>query len=746
MPEPYTRSAPLRFNIAERQLESESSPDGIPDINASSPTPDIVSETTTVMEMLPNFAENDEIVMETKKQLSQIYSTIQDRGDLETIWDNNDRMYRIKPDESKDDVHRANEATGVFHISINQLVSMAFKVMTDNPHNYKYGYKGIVDDEGQNLLRAKNAEILTKLLHKAFENGRFKKNLKRILLNLYKNGTGFLGIPWEKRLVDLTYRDKDTGSRKSMKVKEHNLPGFEFIPIDKIRLDENIDEIDDQPAIFIDSPISWGKLLSDSRKNKVKLFEKDAGQDEFKNKFAKYKYTISGNGDNTPLADRVENADRILQDRTSEFYQHWVVWALLPINKESGRWDKNGDEIRCRVRILGTPESCEIIEIRENIFPGGIPMLVAHQTEDDIGMYHISLGEKIKSYYDQICIAIDQLIDNRSKNCRRPVAYDPLRVEIDKYDFGHSNAIPVTGGDIRSAFVELQIADMTQTIMPTINYCEMKIKEIMNTTDAVMGQALGGRTSASEYMGAKASATTPIYSDMASMEGDIIGGYMLKFAQYVHTFMTLEDIVDQIGDVGNEFQFQLADIYSLELRGVVEAMDKMTRIQNILQLLNLITDPDGRAKTLIRLAEAMEIENPAELVPIPAKDQAVKAALWENNELLIYAQWDEPQMGEMHDLHLQIHKPAMWQAQREDPPNPNINFIQDHISKHEMLKKQQEAMSSQAGGNSPLPQQTGVDGTGIPLPGDIQGAQISGNLGNINAGTPVAAEPASPEG
>lgn len=732
------RSAPLRQDIAFRQMESELSPTDTPDINAFSPVPE---QPATIAELFPNWAEDEQVVTETKKQLSNIYSTISDRGDLETIWDDNDRMYRVKPDETKDDVHRANEATGVFHISINQLVSMAFKVMTDNPHNYKYGYKGVIDDEIVNTMRAKNAEILTQLLHRAFENGRFKKNLKRLLLNIYKNGTGFLGIPWEKRMVDLTYRDKETGGRKSMKVSDHNLPGFEFIPIDKIRLDENIDEIDDQPGIFIDSPISWSKLLSDSRKNKVKLFARDSEQEDFKNKFAKYKYTVSGNRDNVALSDRADNADRPLQDRTSEQYQHWVIWALLPINKESGKWDINADEIRCRVRILGTPESCEIIEIRENVFPGGIPMLVAHQTEDDIGMYHISLGEKIKSYYDQICIAIDQLIDNRSKNCRRSLFYDPLRItSIDKYDFGHSNAIPVEGGDIRSAVVEMQIADMTQTIMPTINYCEMKIKEIMNTTDAVMGQALGGRTSASEYMGAKASATTPIYSDMASMEDDIIGGYMLKFAQYVHTFMTLEDIVDQVGEVGNEFQFQLADIYSLELRGVVEAMDKTMRIQNLMQLFSMSTAPDARAKIMIRLAEAMEVENPAEMIPIPAKDQAVKAALWENNEMLVHAQWDEPEMGEMHDIHLQIHKPAMWQAQREDPPNPNINFIQEHISKHEMLKKQQEAMS-QAGGVSPLPQQTGVDGTGALLPGDVQGEAIAAPMGNIQAGSPVPSEP-----
>lgn len=739
------RAAPLRQDIAFRQMESEQADSEPQSAEISSPEP--AQEDVALFDLFPNFTESDEVVTETKKQLSAIYSSIQDRGDLETIWGDNDRMYRVKPDDSKDDEHRANEATGVFHISINQLVSMAFKVMTDNPHNYKYGYKGVIDDEATNMVRAKNAEILTKLLHKAFEGARFKKNLKRILLNIYKNGTGFLGIPWEKRIVDLTYRDKATGDRKSMKVSEHNLPGFEFIPIDKVRLDENIDELDDQMGIYIDSPISWGKLLADSRKNKVKLFEKDAGSEGFKNKFAKYKYTITGNGENDALGERADNADRPLQDRTSELYQHWVIWALLPIDKKTGKWNPDGDEIRCRVRILGTPESCEIIEIRENVFPGGVPMLVAHQTEDDIGMYHISLGEKIKSYYDQICIAVDQLIDNRSKNCRRPVFFDPLRVEIDKYDFGHSNAVPVTGGDIRSAIVEAQIADMTQTIMPTINYCEIKIKEIMNTTDAVMGQALGGRTSASEYMGAKASATTPIYSDMASMEDDIIGGYMLKFAQYVHTFMTLEDIVDQVGEVGQEFQFALADIYSLELRGVVEAMDKAMRIQNLMQLFAMSTDPDAKAKIMIRIAEAMEVENPSEMIPIPAKDQAVKAALWENNEMLIHAQWDEPQMGEMHDLHIQIHKPALWQAQREDPPNPNINFIQEHISKHEQLKKTEQAMSQVSGGNGPLPQSPGMNGTGSsPLPGDIQGEQISGQMGNINAGTPVAAEPPLPEG
>lgn len=698
---------------------------------------------TSIIELFPNYAEHDGIVEQTKKRITSIFSSIRDRGDMEDIWKKNDEMYRVKPDPDKDEKHRANEATGVFHISVNQLVAMSFKTFTDNPDNYKYGFRAVLNDEVGNIYRSKNAEIMTLLLQKSLSQSHFKSNLRKSLYDVYKNGNCLIGIPWEKQIVDLQYRDKVTGNRKSKEFTQCNLPKFENIPLDKVWLDENIESIDGQPGTFIRSPISWTKLLSDSKKNNVKLFKPD-GDESLRNKFEKYKETTNSTEFNNALADRHDNADRTLQDRTTELYRHWVVWVNLPIDKETSKWGEDVPEIRCRVRLLGDPESCEIIEIRENIFPGGVPVISAHQTEDDVGMYHISLGEKIASYYDQICVAIDQLIDNRSKNVRRPLFYDPLRVEIDKYDFGHSNAIPTPGVDPRTVIYEAQIADMTATIMTTIQYCEQKVKEIMNTTDAVTGQAMGGRTSASEYMGAKVAATTPIFSDMACIEDALIGEYMRRFAQYIHVFMTHDDIVQQIGPIGAEFQFDLSDIYTIELRGVSEAMDKATKVQNLLQLFNLTQDANARPRILLRLAEAMGVENPNEFVTIPAKDQAIKAALWENNEMLVHGQWDEPETGEMHDIHLPIHKQALWQAQREPEKNLNIPLMQEHISFTEQLKKQAEAG---AGGSFPGGYGQPVQTNRTPLPGDLSGQAISASLGNINAGSPIPqSEPSMPVG
>lgn len=707
----------------------------LPDI----PQPPDIEETSTVtiQELFPNYAENEEIVEQTKLRIRTLFSHIQDRGDLEEIWDKNDEMYRVKPDDAKDDKHRANESTGIFHVSVNQLVSMAFKTYTDNPENYSYGFTSIIDDEGANQIRARNAEIMTLLLHKSMRENEFKKNLKKLLYDIYKNGVAFAGVPWEKHVIDLIYRDKKNGERKSKAITKNNLPKLKHSPLDSVWLDENIDTIDAQPIICIRAPISWTELLADSKKNKIKLFEKEGNQ-SLHDKFEKYKDTVVSTQYGTPKSDRFDNADRTLQDRTGARYKHWLCWANLPIDKDKNKWENDGAEIRCRVRIIGDPENGDILEIRENVFPAGIPMLVGHQTQDDIGMYPISLGEKVKTYYDQICIAIDQLIDNRSKNNRKPIVCDPVRVNLDRYDFGHSGVITVDG-DVRTALMELQISDMTGTIMNTINYYELKVKEIMNTTDAVLGMAMGGRTSASEYMGARAAATTPIFSDMASIEDDIIGGFMRKFSQYIHTFMTLDDIIEQIGPIGKEFQFDLNDIYTIDLRGVTEFINKTERIQGFMQLYNLTQDSGVKSKIVLRIAKTMGVENPQELVVIPAKDQAIKAALYENNEMLIFGKWDEPEPGELHEAHLPIHRQAEWNAQRDG--NPNINFIRQHILMTEQLKKTETALA----GISSLPSLNGPMANVPATPGQEAGQEISSQFGNINAGSPVPTEqPAIP--
>lgn len=688
---------------------------------------------TDIDNLLTNYAENKEILEKATKALREAWSNVNDRSEVEEIWEKNDEMYRVKPDAAKDSKHRANESTGVYHVSVNQLVAIAYKTFTDNPETYYYGYTSDYADPSANAVRQKNAAILTKLLRKAQAQARFKQSLKHILHDCYKYGNCFGGLLWEKRLVELDFRDKESGQRRTKTLQSSDLPLLVPIPIDRVYLDENIDSIEDQPAIFIRDPIGWIRFKDDVDKGKFYINPDDGST--LKETAQRHRETVTSEY-TTPQSDRMDNADRSMQERSTGIFKHWYIWINLPIKMQTAQWDENGQEKRFRIRILGDPDNGIVGEIRANMFPGGVPVLVGHQSVDDIGIYHISLGEKIETYFDQICVATDQLMDNRSKNTRRPIFYDPLRVDIANYDFGHGQGIPVNGGDPRTALYEAQLADMTGTIMATIQYCELKVRELMNTTDAVMGMAMGGRTSASEYMGAKIAATTPIFADLSTIEDAIMGEYMRRFMQYIHTFLTPQDLIALIGPEGLEFQFDLNDIYTVECRGVTEARDKAIMVQNLLQLYGLTTDTNKRDKILLRVAKLMEVENAEELVPIPATDQAIKAALWENNEMLIYGQWDEPELGEMHDVHIPIHRQAEWQARQDK--NPNIQLLTQHIAATEQLKRKEQVPV----GNTPL---AGAS-SGLPMspqdvpptPGQLEGQNnISAEMGGIQAGSPV---------
>jgi len=64
-------------------------------------------------------------------------------------------------------------------------------------------------------------------------------------------------------------------------------------------------------------------------------------------------------------------------------------------------------------------------------------------------------------------------------------------------------------------------------------------------------------------------------------------------------------------------------------------------------------------------------------------------------------------------------------------------MMQQHIAKHQMMLRQEQ---TQAGGSPiTLGQTSGTP----PMPGQESGADISGQMGSMQAGSPVPAEPAA---
>ena len=658
-------------------VEVEKIPDLLEDDSIS------VDVSGVIAENLKNYAEDEDVVKEVKARLSTVWSNISDRQSYEDVWEKVDEMYRVKPSGDITEKNRANFGSGVFTRSINQLVGIAYQILVENKHKYKYIPRPSIVDQGTLDQARKNAAILTDMLHIAMDAPDFKRNMRKILYGIYKYGKGLCGIPFR--------REKKAWKIKNGKDALYSvpvLPVMEHIPIENLYADTNIDGLQGQDTIFIKALTTWSALRGDTT---VVLPKDTSKKGDAANKAAvdQFKAT-SGDTTETVKESRFGNAEHDYNDKDTGLIRHWVVWAMLPIDTEKGKWDEAGEWKLFRVRILGDADKCEVIECRENPFPGGMPLLDANQCEDDIGFYHISLGEKVETYHDQICTAQNQLADNRSKINRRSLFYNSMMVSHqDRIDYGHSNAIPVEGNP-REAIYEMEMIDITGTITNTIIYNENKIKEIMNTTDAILGVAMGGRTSASEYQGARMAATTPIYADLSVIEESIMASFMDKFAQYVHAFMTPADIIYFVGEEGRSFDFTMTGKdYSVVAEGVVYSRDKAMRMQNLAMLLQLTTDATIRAKIMRRMADAMELDNPEEITRIPGYDQAVKAALFENVAMLEYGNLEAPQPGENHDIHLPIHTKAYMDAKREK--NPNTGKIGHHIRETMNLRKQEQS-------------------------------------------------------
>jgi len=688
---PNANGMPMGQGANPPDASMEKIPDILPDEDID------VDVAAVIYENTDNYADNKAIAEEVKKELDTRWSNIFDRSTYEQVWDTTDLMYRVKPPSSVDEKNRANFGCGVYNRSINQLTSMAFQVIAEGMSKYKFIPRPTIADEGL-LQHAKvNAEILTDLLHIAMKTGKFKKQLRKILFSVFKYGTTTPAIPFRK-----TTKQWRSGKKKTT-YSVPELPIIEHIPIENVYADANIDGIEQQQAIFIKDPKSWTELKND----KSIILPKEEWLKGLKaNKKAVDKYPDSGNETtDTVKQDRFANAGHDYTDTPTGLIQHWVVWAYLPIDTEKDKWDDTADHGLFKIRIVGDPAgNCEIIECRENIFPDGHPMLVIHQAEDDIGFYHISLAEKVETYHNQLCVAQNQLADNRSKINRRPIFYnDSMLTHTDRIAFGHSTAIPVEG-DPNNIIKEAEMLDITQTIMTTIIYNENKIKEIMNTVDAVLGQAMGGRTTKTEYQGAQTAASTPIYADLAVIEEDMVVGYMDKFVQYIHAFFTRADIIYFVGESGRNFDFQVTGKdYSVVAEGVVYARDKAMKKQDLFMLLQVTQDRNKRLLITKRIADTTEIENTAELLEVPPTLQAEKAAMWENYSMLTEDNFETPQQGEDYDVHLPIHQHAYMEAKREK--NPRAANIGLHI-RDTMNLKQQEQSAQGTGLLSAIGQQT----------------------------------------
>ncbi len=230
----------------------------------------------------------------------------------------------------------------------------------------------------------------------------------------------------------------------------------------------------------------------------------------------------------------------------------WVFYPMLPVNPETGEYkvDAQGQPIpltRFLVEVFASNlRDGNIMPIRmQRIFypKGRLPLYAScHMPDLDSGVYGLSIGEVLIGYYEQISTCINQWIDNKNLQNNPPSWYiigTPAATE----DRNRPGAdIPVTSpNDVGWR----QIYDSTSSTVPMLEWMRDRAQTTSKAVDAILGKALGGRTSATEAQNVFQSAMSGVTTDINLFNYDIMGGYAMRVWEITGMFFD-EDLVRKI--------------------------------------------------------------------------------------------------------------------------------------------------------------------------------------------------------
>jgi len=689
----------------------------------------------------PNLAHDDTIVDEVKKLISSRWANIQHRGEIEDVWDDADKLARIKPVATKTET-RAETACNSYALAVRQLSALMVKVISDRMKDYRFVPGGVPTNRDKaSEARWLEADAFTEYFHLSMRQPESMRALHKMAHQFWKDGNCIGVAKWVEKVFDLATWTK----AKFSPTTDYVGPVLGAVNIKNVFLDMDIDDLDQQAMIAIESVagVTWTRLAND--KDFVLPDAEDKSLRKACEKYRHQKYSATRVATQTERDNAGVGGDTT--QANSENYQHWEIWINLPIRYKSAdkaTWDEDAPEYRHRVEILGSPADPHIGKIKPNNVPGGIPLMLAHESEDYIGAWHMPRSELIKTYVEQIQIAQNQMIDNRDRNCNRQFFYNPLLTpDLEDQDWQKARAIP-TNAEPSQAVREIELKDMTGSTRAQIDYCEAKIREALDLRDVVLGIISGGRHSASEMMQANNAATAPIIASIHRFEGAIIVPYMQKFRGMCMRYLEPRVLVEVLGNAGlmveSYARETLAGKYRIQAEGLVRMVAQMERFQKARDIYNITKgDPLWRPGSIQEEMCLSADWDPHKFLQQSSQRDAMKAALLENVKIFEFGQWDEVEPDDMHDIHLAVIDRGLFEAQ-SDPnmPKERLTMGRAHRAKHLDFQNRAAAV----GATPQLSTTVGSpSGTAGPTIGEQRGQEISAEMGNAQGGSSIPLTP-----
>lgn len=234
------------------------------------------------------------------------------------------------------------------------------------------------------------------------------------------------------------------------------------------------------------------------------------------------------------------------------------LFPMLPLDGQTGEWvtRRDGSPVplqRFNVELWGcnTWGGQVMLRCQRNFYPRDqMPIYGScHMPDLDSGLYSPSLGFVLWNHYKEICTCMNQYISNKDW-----INDPPSWIQ---------NSSPAINEDLTRKGAKLKVNgpndfgwrepfDATGSTVNMMQYLRESAQTTAKSVDALLGKAMGGRTSATEAENAFQAAMSAVTTPINLLTYDIMGGFANRVWDYTGTWFDpdlLKAISGQMGFV-----------------------------------------------------------------------------------------------------------------------------------------------------------------------------------------------------
>lgn len=237
----------------------------------------------------------------------------------------------------------------------------------------------------------------------------------------------------------------------------------------------------------------------------------------------------------------------------------WTFYPMLPLDPNTGEWITRADGItpvpmvRYIVNTYGQNLAGKqiLLRLQRNFYPRDtLPIYgTSHLPDLDSGLYTPSLGYLLWNHYREIVTCKNQYISNKDW-INNPPSWVQSASPAATEDLNKSGAKIIVNGS--NDFGWRVPFDATASTVGMMTLLRDHAKTSSKSDDALMGKALGGRTSATEANNAFQASMSAVTTPINLFNYDMMGGFAIRVWEYTGTWFPPELLKHITGQMGFE--------------------------------------------------------------------------------------------------------------------------------------------------------------------------------------------------